>query len=94
MSEHISFQHIPEICCLPVKDERTLYWRSSPPLARIVRLRKLFPMTSLEPLLGLITYSTRHFYFLIFLSFTFFFVFLKAAPTAYGGSQARGLIGA
>jgi len=36
------------------------------------------------------------FYLFIFLSFFFFFflLFLWAAPTAYGGSQARGLIGA
>ena len=29
-----------------------------------------------------------------FLFFNFFFVFSRAAPAAYGGSQARGLIGA
>lgn len=39
----------------------TLYCRSSPPLARFVRLTELFPMTPLEHLLGLITYSTRNF---------------------------------
>ena len=33
-------------------------------------------------------------YYLLIFYFILFFVFSRAAPVAYGGSQARGLIGA
>ena len=40
-------------------------------------------------------YSISNFLIFIFINFFFgLFVFSRAAPAAYGGSQARGLIGA
>ena len=51
-------------------------------------------LTGISPLTHMSIRALLFFYFLFYLFIYLFFVFSRAAPKAYGGSQARGLIGA